>query len=29
MRSKRRVAPKLDRIPSGDRPMYSLDEGHT
>jgi len=26
-RSERRAAPKPDRIPSGDRPMYSSDEG--
>jgi hypothetical protein len=29
MRSERRAAPKPDRIPSGDRPMYSSDEGLT
>jgi hypothetical protein len=28
-RAERRAAPKPDRIPSGDRPMYSSDEGLT
>jgi len=28
-RAGRRAAPKLARIPSGDRPTYSLDEGLT
>ena len=27
-RAERRAAPKPARIPSGDRPMYSSDEGH-
>jgi hypothetical protein len=27
-RVERRAAPKPARIPSGDRPMYSTDEGH-
>ena len=26
--AERRAAPKPDRIPSGDRPMYSTDKGH-
>jgi hypothetical protein len=26
-RAERRAAPKPARVPSGDRPMYSLDEG--
>ena len=29
MRRERRAAPKPGRIPSGDRPMYSSDKGHT
>jgi hypothetical protein len=29
LRDERRAAPKPDRIPSGDRPMYSSDEGLT
>jgi hypothetical protein len=29
MRAERRAAPKPDRVPSGDRPMYPSDEGHT
>ena len=28
-RAERRAAPKPARIPSGDRPMYSSDEGLT
>jgi hypothetical protein len=28
-RAERRAAPKLARIPSGDRPTYSSDEGQT
>ena len=28
-RAERRAAPKRARIPSGDRPMYSSDEGLT
>ncbi len=28
MRAERWAAPKPDRVPSGDRPMYSTDEGH-
>jgi hypothetical protein len=28
LRAERRAAPKPDRIPSGDRPMYSTHEGH-
>ena len=28
-RAERRAAPKPARIPSGDRPMYSSDEGQT
>jgi hypothetical protein len=28
-RAERRAAPKPARIPSGDRPMYSSDEGRT
>jgi hypothetical protein len=28
-RAERRAAPKPARIPSGDRPMYLSDEGHT
>jgi hypothetical protein len=28
-RAERRAAPKPDRIPSGDRPMYPSDEGLT
>ncbi len=28
-RTERRAAPKLVRIPSGDRPMYTSDEGHS
>jgi branched-chain amino acid transport system permease protein len=28
-RTERRAAPKPVRIPSGDRPVYSTDEGHT
>jgi len=27
LRAERRAAPKPARIPSGDRPMYSSDEG--
>ena len=27
-RAERRAAPKPARIPSGDRPTYSSDEGH-
>ena len=27
-RAERRAAPKPARVPSGDRPMDSLDEGH-
>ena len=27
VRAERRAAPKPDRIPSGDRPTYSSDEG--
>jgi hypothetical protein len=27
MRSERRAAPKPDRVPSGDRPMYPSEEG--
>ena len=27
MRAERRAAPKPARVPSGDRPMYSSDEG--
>ena len=27
VRAERRAAPKLARVPSGDRPMYSSDEG--
>jgi len=26
-RAERRAAPKPDRVPSGDRPMYPSDEG--
>jgi hypothetical protein len=29
LRAERRAAPKPARIPSGDRPMYSSDEGLT
>ncbi len=29
MRAERRAAPKPARIPSGDRPTYSSDEGQT
>ncbi len=29
MRSERRATPNPDRIPSGDRPTYPLDEGLT
>ncbi len=28
MRAERRAAPKPDRVPSGDWPLYSTDEGH-
>jgi hypothetical protein len=28
-RAERRAAPKRARVPSGDRPMYSSDEGQT
>ncbi len=28
MRAERRAAPKPDRVPSGDRPVYSTDAGH-
>jgi hypothetical protein len=28
-RAERRAAPKPARIPSGDRPMYSTDEGQS
>jgi len=28
-RTERRAAPKPGRIPSGDRPMYSSDEGQS
>ncbi len=28
-RSERRAAPKPDRVPVGDRPVYSSDEGQT
>ena len=29
LRAERRAAPKPARVPSGDRPMISSDEGHT
>jgi len=29
VRAERRAAPKPARVPSGDRPMYSSDEGLT
>ena len=29
LRAERRAAPKPARVPSGDRPMYSSDEGQS
>ena len=29
LRAERRAAPKPARVPSGDRPMYSSDEGRS